>query len=238
MSNGHSTTMNNDQWRAHVQAITADLAQRAGTVAPVVRLRPVKSLAVRRTRQAPGWAVLVPREQVSDAQLRGSLAHELQHVKFEDVGRLNSRAGVALIGLCLIALLWGATLLTVAARAFPLSPVSVLVTILSATALMMTTMVATLKMLVRRDDGLTQPVVELRNDLAAADLVGIADATASLRAYRTAELRHPWRTRLNIESLRTHPQTQTRIDAIEARDSGVSPLTAAQQRLTKPAARQ
>ena len=238
MSNDRSTTMSNEQWCAHVQAITADLAQRAGTVAPIVRLRPVKSMAVRRTRQAHGWAVLVPREQVSDAQLRGSLAHELQHVKFQDVGRLNSRTGSALIGLCLIALLWGGTLLAIAARAFPLSPVGSLVTILLATALMMTAMVVTLRMLVRRDDGLTQPVVELRNDLAAADLVGIADATASLRVYRAAELRHPWWAHLNIGWLRTHPQTQSRINAIEARDRDVSPLTAAQQWLAQPAARQ
>lgn len=238
MGNDRLTEMSNEQWRAHVQAITADLAQRAGTVTPVVRLRRDKGMAVRRTRATPGWAVLVPREQISDSRLRGSLAHELQHVRFEDGGRLSSRAGRALIGLCLTWLLWVGTLVTVTSRTLPLGIVGVIVATLTVTAVLVVAIVVTLRTLVRRDDGLTQPVVELRNDLAAADLVGTVDATASLRAYRAAELRHPWRTHLNIESLRTHPQTQTRIDAIEARDPDVSPLSAAQQWLARPSVTQ
>lgn len=236
MTNDRATVMSNDQWSAHVQAITADLARQAGTVTPVVRLRPVKSMAVRRTRATPGWAVLVPREQVSDSRLRGSLAHELQHVKFQDVGGLNSRAGAALTGLGLVALLWGGTLLTVAGGLIKVGPVGVLATILTMTALMIVAIIATLTTLVKRDDGLTQPVVELRNDLAAADLVGIDDATASLRAYRAAEQNRRWRVQLNTGWLRTHPDTQIRIDAIEARDPRVNPLLAAQQCLGQPAA--
>lgn len=228
--------MSNEQWCAHVQVIAADLAEQAGTVIPVIRLRRDKGMAVRRTRQAPGWTVLVPYKQVDDSRLRGSLAHELQHVRFEDGFRLTSRSGLVLVGLVLLALLWVAAIVAVLTRAFPLSPVGVVATILSTTVLILTAIVVTALMLVRRDDGLTQPVVELRSDLAAADLVGATDATASLRDFLAAEQRHHWwwQGELNITRLRTHPDTQLRIDAIEARDPSVNPLAAAQQWLAQP----
>ena len=235
MTIGPRGVMTCDQWAAHVQHIASDLAQHAGTATPVVRIRRIDSFHTRRSSQPQNWVVYAPRERMSDARLRGSLAHELQHVRYDDVVRVTGRTRRALLVAFVITVLWAATCVAMFPfRVIKLHPLVGVVTVLVVTLAFCLCVPRLVAFAFRRADGLTQPVVELRNDLAAADLVGIADATASLRVYLAREQRHRLLARIPdrwFSALQTHPDTQLRITAVEEREAGEDPLAAAQRYL-------
>lgn len=165
------------------------------------------------------WAVEVSDEllrQATDVQ-RGVLAHELQHVRFDDVWRPSTgqaRRYYTAVGLSAASALglWLATLLFFADGSAWLGAIGAACTVLA--------VVVFLRLCSRRRaDSDDQQVVELRNDLAAAALVGRSTATAGLAWVQSRSSWADCLPRIPILGLLmdpfdTHPTAQDRIRAV------------------------
>lgn len=172
------------------------------------------------TEGNPMWAIEVNDDllrQPTEVQ-RGVLAHELQHARFDDVWRPSTREArtyYTAVGLIAVTALgvWVVTLL-LASSGHPWS---------ATVGAAITALVIWLFLRLcsrRRADNDEQQVVELRNDLAAASLVGRSTAVAGLAWVQS---RSGWADRLPripilwrlMDPFDTHPAAKDRIRAVK-----------------------